>query len=138
MVRSHGSCVQPSQQVFVERSVDRDVGISCQEAHMQLPIIMDSANIAKIVRGTFTDPIAEIKYLCGNMLKKKHYFSLVKVWMGKYDDKISFLCVFFVCVCIVYVCLLPCSNICTHVLICICRLRWRQGQREEKAILMVF
>lgn len=69
MVRSQGSCVQPPQQVFVERSADRDIRISCQENHMQLLIFMDTANIAKTVRATVA--VAEIKILCGNMLKKK-------------------------------------------------------------------
>lgn len=35
MFRSQGSCVQAPQQGFVERSADRDVGISCQQDHIK-------------------------------------------------------------------------------------------------------
>lgn len=63
--------MQPPQQVFVERSADRDIRISCLENHMQLLISMDTPNIAKIVRDT--DAVAEMKFLSGNMLKKKSF-----------------------------------------------------------------
>ena len=35
MVCSQGSCVQLPEQVSVERSADRDIGISCQEDHIK-------------------------------------------------------------------------------------------------------
>ena len=59
MFPSQGSCVQSPRRVFVERSADRDVGISCQEDHIKTASYVPRRRLLVNVRETFADPVAE-------------------------------------------------------------------------------
>lgn len=130
MLRSQGSCVQPPQQVLVERSKDRDVGISCQEDAIKTASCVHDEGYWWMSEGTSSDPVAGLK---------DNRKRVVKMYPECENMVIRCIKAFEACR-TNHLCMrvLACSNICMHVLICICRPGWRQGQGEETANLTAF
>ena len=119
-----GSCVQPPRRVFVERSADRDVGISCQKDHIKTTsyVSMKKANAdPDIFEGTLMK------------IKQCKWFLVVKIWQWDTSTLLrlvrQIICISSMCAC---VCLLAATYACMCWFVCADRAGGRaRGRRRQ-------